>query len=166
MSLVITLFKFIHIATILIWCAGLIALPIMLARHKLDDAQDRYAAIRLFTHYAYTRVVTPAAVVAVAAGTVLIFLRDLYFPWFFAKLVAVGALVVLHALIGNIVVRMGEKQGDTVAPRPFIPVALLLAVIVVILLLVLGKPVIAPQAAPEWLQTPRERQLLVDEVPI
>lgn len=165
MSLAIALFKFAHIAALLVWCAGLIALPIMLAQHEHGDSQHRYARIREFTHYSYTRLVTPAAVIAVAAGTVLIFLRETFVPWFFAKLAFVGALVVLHALIGNVVVRMGEEKGDVIAPRPFLPVALVIGTIVAILALVLGKPIFTPDAAPEWLQSPRNQSLPVDEVP-
>lgn len=165
MSLAIALFKFVHIAALLVWCAGLIALPIMLAQHQHGDSQHRYARIRKFTHYSYTHFVTPAAVLAVAAGTVLIFLRATFVPWFFAKLAFVGALVVLHALIGNVVVRMGEEKGDVIAPRPFLPVALVIGVIVAILALVLAKPVISPGSAPDWLQGPRNQSLPMDEVP-
>lgn len=165
MSLAIALFKFGHIAALLVWCAGLIALPIMLAQHAHGDGQDRYTRIRKFTHYSYTHLVTPAAVIAVAAGIVLIFLRETFVPWFFAKMAFVGALVVLHALIGGVVIRMGEEKGDVIAPRPYLPVALVVAVIVAILALVLAKPVISPGSAPEWLQSPRNESLLVDEVP-
>ena len=166
MSLAVALFKFVHIAALLVWCAGLIAMPIMLAQHRHGDSQHRYARIRKFTHYSYTHLVTPAAVIAVAAGIVLIFLRSTFVPWFFAKLAFVGALVVLHALIGGVVVQMGEEKGDVIAPRPLIPVALVIAVIVAILALVLGKPVFSRDAAPDWLQTPRNQSLPVDEVPI
>lgn len=166
MSLAIALFKFGHIAALLVWCAGLIALPIMLAQHQHGDGQDRYARVRKFTHYSYTRLVTPAAVIAVGAGIVLIFLRETFVPWFFAKMVFVGALVVLHALIGGIVIRMGEERGDVIAPRPLVPVVLVIGVIVAILALVLAKPVISPGSAPEWLQSPRNQSLPVDEVPI
>lgn len=165
MSLAIALFKFAHIAALLVWCAGLIALPIMLAQHEHGDSQHRYARIRKFTHYSYTHLVTPAAVIAVGAGIVLIFLRQTFVPWFFAKLAFVGALVVLHALIGGVVIRMGEEKGDVIAPRPFLPVALVIGTIVAILALVLAKPVISPGSAPEWLQSPRNESLLVDEVP-
>lgn len=165
MSLAIALFKFLHIAALLVWCAGLIALPIMLAQHEHGDSQHRYARIRKFTHYSYTHLVTPAAVIAVAAGTVLIFLRETFVPWFFAKLAFVGALVVLHALIGNTVVKMGEEKGDVIAPRPFLPVALVIGTIVAILAMVLGKPIFTPDAAPEWLQAPRNQSLPVEEVP-
>lgn len=166
MSLAIALLKFVHIAAVLVWCAGLIALPIMLAQHRLDDSQHRYARIRRFTHYGYTRLITPAAVIAVAAGTALIFLRETFVPWFFAKLMAVGVLVALHALIGNTVVRMGEaKSGNPLAPHPFLPVALVMGAIGAILLLVLAKPLLPTEAMPDWLQAPRNQSLPTEEVP-
>ena len=79
------------------WCAGLFALPMMLARHDPAIGQADHTRIRHATHYGYTLLVTPAAVLAIAAGTVLIFLREAFMPWMFAKLVLVAALVAFHA---------------------------------------------------------------------
>jgi uncharacterized membrane protein len=70
--------KALHIAALVIWCAGLFALPLMLARHDPAIGQADYSRIRLASHYGYTWVVTPAAMLAVAAGTLLIFLRELF----------------------------------------------------------------------------------------
>ena len=91
--MIITLLKAIHIMALLLWTAGLLSLPLMLARHEEGEHQFRYARIRKFTHYSYTRLVTPAAVIAIAAGTPLIFLRGMFVPWLFAKLALVAMLV-------------------------------------------------------------------------
>lgn len=158
--------KFLHIAALSIWCAGLIALPLLLARHDPGDRQHDFSRLRFVTHYAYTRVVTPAAVLAIAIGTALIFLRDVFTPWMFAKLVAVGMLVLLHAWIGHVTLRVGEEQGDYDTPAAAPLVGASLAVMAIILVLVLGKPLLGDNLIPEWLRQSQDQPLPVDEVPI
>jgi len=163
----IALIKFIHIAALSIWCAGLVGLPLLLSKHESDDAQADYSHLRLLTHQAYIFIVTPAAVITIAMGTALIFLRDAFVPWMFAKLVAVGVLVLLHAWIGHITLMVGEQQGDYQPPRFWPPFMLCVTslTIIVILLLVLGKPMLGSDLAPDWLMEPRGQPLPVDEVP-
>ncbi|MET1756089.1 CopD family protein [Novosphingobium sp. RD2P27] len=163
--LAISIVKALHIMGISLWAAGLIAVPLMLARHTPNDNQEEYARVRRFTHYGYTHLLTPAAVIAVAAGTGLIFLRGVFVPWMFAKLVLVGALVALHAGVGNIVVRMGEQTNERQPPHPLLFVIPALFLLTAILLVVLSKPGIGDGFIPEWLHSPRELQLPLDEVP-
>lgn len=162
--LAISLAKALHIATIIVWCAGLLALPTLLAQHEPGDSQTRYGRLRRFTHYGYTRIVAPAAVIAIAAGTALVFLREAFVPWMFAKLLVVGLLVATHAVIGGVIVRMGETRQDT-AIRPLPVLSVLAVLIAAILLLVLAKPALDVSGLPDWIESPRGRQLPVDEVP-
>lgn len=157
--------KAVHIAALILWCASLIGLPLLLAKHREDEPQAVYARLRRLTHGAYVRIVTPAAVVAIAAGTALIFLRGTFAPWLFAKLVAVGLLVALHALIGHTVVSMSERRGEYVPPGPVPLVVATLATMSAVLFLVLAKPVM-PDLTPAWLDRPIGRQLPVEETPI
>jgi len=85
--MVLTVVKALHIAALILWSAGLIALPLVLGKHEAGEEQADYARLRRITNYGYTRIVTPAAVIAVSAGTALIFLREVFVPWMFAKLV-------------------------------------------------------------------------------
>lgn len=162
--MILTWVKGLHIAALIFWCAGLVALPLMLSKHKPDEAQADYARLRLLTHHGYTYIVTPAAVVAVAAGTALIFLRGVFEPWMFAKLVAVGLLVSLHALMGHTVVLMSERRGEYTPPSSKPLVGGTLATMTVVLILVLGKPAV-PDLVPAWLKTPQERQLPLEATP-
>lgn len=154
--------KVLHIATLVVWCSGLFALPLMLARHDSIQAQVDYARIRNATHYGYTFVVTPAAVIAIASGTALIFLRGVYVPWMFAKLVFVALLVGFHVWVGYILVAVAETTGRHRAPAPGLQLALLLVPIVTILSLVLAKPELGEIPLPDWLESPRGRQLPFD----
>ena len=163
--MILSIVKGLHIAALILWCAGLVALPLMLGKHRLDEGQADYARLRLLTHDSYTMIVTPAAVIAIAAGTALIYLRGVFEPWMFAKLVAVGLLVCLHALVGHTVLLMSERRGQYTPPAPLPLIIGSIATMTVVLLLVLAKPVV-PDIAPAWLKTPQHRQLPVEETPI
>lgn len=151
----IPLFKALHLMALIVWCGGLVMLPLMLARHDPAISAFDYALIRRSTHLTYTIVVTPAAVIAVVAGTWLIFLRGTFVPWFFAKLVFVSLLLVLHAWIGHTIVSIAEEPGTHRAPNPYLPASGVMACALAILVLVLGKPDFGWLSFPEWLSAPR-----------
>ncbi|MEH3036647.1 MAG: CopD family protein [Sphingomonas adhaesiva] len=163
--MILSLVKALHIAALILWCAGLVALPLMLGKHRADDNQAEYSRLRMLTHDSYAFIITPAAVVAIAAGTLLIYLRGVFEPWMFAKLVAVGLLVSLHALVGHAVLLMSERRGEYTPPSPVPLTVGGIVTMVIVLLLVLSKPII-PDILPHWLTVPQHRQLPVDETPI
>lgn len=151
--------KALHIGALAIWSAGLFALPLMLARHDPEIGQADYSRIRLATHSSYVWVVTPAAVVAVGAGIVLIFLREVFVLWMFAKLVFVAVLVGFHAWVGGTIVGVAESEGERRTPEPLVPLLILLVPILAILVLVLAKPELNEIPMPGWLSEPLGRQL-------
>ena len=159
--------KFLHIAALCIWCAGLVGLPLVLARHDTAHGQPEYGRLRVLTHNAYTGIVTPAAVLTIVMGTALVFMRGVFVPWMFAKLVAVGVLVLLHAWIGHVTLVVGEQRGSYDPPRgwPVATVSIAALASITILVLVLGKPLLADRLAPRWLTHTQDQPLPVDEVP-
>jgi putative membrane protein len=163
----ITAVKFLHIAALAIWCAGLVGLPLVLAKHDADHEQLEYSRLRVLTHRAYTSIFTPAAVIAITMGTALVFMRGVFVPWMFAKLVGVGVLVLLHAWIGHITVTVGERQGNYDPPRalPLLTLSITASAVIAILLLVLGKPQLSEGLVPDWLLRPLYQPLPVAEVP-
>ncbi|WP_210526729.1 CopD family protein [Rubellimicrobium arenae] len=154
--------KVLHIAALALWCGGLFALPLMLARHDPAIGQADYARIRQATHYGYTLLVTPSAVIAIASGTLLIFLRDVFVAWMFAKLVVVALLVAFHGWVGHTLVTVAETEGAHQTPAPLGPTLILLAPVLAILLLVLAKPELGEIPVPGWLREPRGAQLPFD----
>ncbi|MDX2201258.1 MAG: CopD family protein [Hyphomicrobiaceae bacterium] len=154
--------KALHVATLSIWCAGILSLPLMLARHDRAIMQVEYARLRHYTHFAYSYGVTPAAVVAIVSGTLLIFVREVFVPWMFLKLVFVALLVAAHAWIGHTVIAVAETPGMGRPPRPARQVTLVTLPILAILVLVLGKPGFAWLEFPAWLTVPRGAQLPFD----
>ena len=158
----VPLFKAAHIIGLVIWCGGLLALPLMLTRHDPAISVQDYRTIRTASHLTYTMIVTPAAVIAVIAGTWLIFLREVYVPWMFAKLAVVAALVMAHGWVGHVVAKIGEEPSEHTPPPAWLPIALVLVPMLIILTLVLAKPVLGWVAFPDWLTEPRSGQLLFD----
>jgi putative membrane protein len=154
--------KGLHVATLALWTAGLFALPLMLSRHDPAVGQTDYARIRRATHYSYTLVITPAAVIAIGSGTLLIFLREVFVTWMFAKLVFVAGLVAFHAWVGHTLVAVAETEGEHVPPDPLVPLLLLLVPVLAILGLVLAKPELRELPVPGWLSEPRGGQLPFD----
>ena len=68
-TILVALFKGVHIAALMLWCGGLLALPLMLSRHDPAVTPDDYRRIRSATHTTYAIIVTPAAIIAAVAGT-------------------------------------------------------------------------------------------------
>ena len=162
----IPILKAAHIAALLIWCAGLLALPALLVQHARAGTQEEFGDLRRFVRTIYVRVLTPAAVLAVAIGTWLIFERAVFVGWMFAKLVVVGLLVALHAFEGRLLLELAD-------PRPPIGwrtgAALTGAGLVImsaILALVLAKPVFDETSLPGWLLEPRNDQPSAAATPI
>ncbi|WP_323766815.1 CopD family protein [Marinovum sp.] len=155
--------KALHVAMLLLWCAGLFALPLMLARHDPAIGQSDYTRMRKATHFAYTLCVTPAAVIAIASGTALIFLREVFVTWMFVKLVAVALLVTFHVWVGYAVVAVAERRKAPHGPKGMgVAITLLVALILGILTLVLAKPELGEVPLPDWLHEPRGQPLPFD----
>lgn len=145
--------KLIHLAAIAVWSAGIIGLPGLCARRTRSMAGSDLHRLQALVRHLYTFVVSPAAFVAVASGTALVFLREAWVPWFSVKLVLVGLMVVIHILTGLVIIRLFEK-GRFYSPLRFVAVTTgSVAVVSVILLVVLAKPDI-PNLLPAVLSEP------------
>ncbi|WP_071796571.1 CopD family protein [Natronohydrobacter thiooxidans] len=156
----IAILKAVHIASLVIWCAGLILLPILLhlhGRHDRFQTQAGFTEFRWLTHFSYTRLVSPAAVIAVAAGTMLIFWLEVLDAWMVSKLLAVTGMVVLHSWFGYMIEQSGERRGAYATPPVALSLIALLPLIGLVLWLVLAKPELARLLSllPEIIQEPR-----------
>ena len=154
--------KAFHLSFVAVWVAGLIALPRMLARHDRVIVQADFAQIRRATHFGYVWVITPAAVLAIGSGATLIFMRDVFTVWIFAKLVLVTGLVAMHAWVGHTIVAVAETEGQHEPPEPLVPTMVILGLVIGVLFLVLSKPELEEIAMPSWLLKPLGRQLPFD----
>ncbi|WP_193746702.1 hypothetical protein [Blastomonas sp. AAP53] len=117
-----------------------------------------YIRFRQLTHYSYIRFLTPAAVIAVGTGIVLILLRGIFEPWLFAKLALVSLLAMLHAYVGHMIVLTAETRGSVRLPSPLMVLGPVLLVLTGILVLVLAKPVVTVEW-PQWMTEPQSFSL-------
>ncbi|MFC3088567.1 CopD family protein [Tabrizicola soli] len=154
--------KALHLGFLALWVAGLFALPQMLARHDRTDLRAEFAQIRRATHYGYVWAITPAAVLAILTGGILIFLREAFTVWLFAKLVLVAGLVAVHAWAGHTIIAVAETDGEHEPPGPLAPTLVTVALVLGILFLVLAKPGLADLPLPRWLLAPLGHQLPFD----
>lgn len=150
--------KFLHIAALATWCATLIALPLLLHSHRRTRGQAEFTEVRLLSHGAYTLLATPAAVVAIGAGTGLIFAAEVYQPWLLVKLAFVAGMALTHAWIGHLIGQMGEKGPSWRMPSPLVALLLGVPMMLAVLWLVLVKPDVH-LPIPDWLLQPQEVEL-------
>lgn len=135
----VTLLKFVHIATIALWSAGLICLP-FLFRQRAGLEGDRLHRLHGLVRYLYVMILSPAAFVAIASGTVLIFLQRTFEVWFALKLLLVGMLVVAHILAGRVILKLFEDNGRYGAWHYLLAIVLTSTLVTLILVVVSLKP--------------------------
>lgn len=146
--------KFLHITALSVWVAGLIYLPALLSAHRrLDDQQD-FARVRMSSRFVYLFIASPAACLAVASGTALLFVSDVRHPWMLAKLVGVGVLAICHYRYGSLLSHLAEAAPEVPALRARL-IAIFAAVAAsYVLWAVLAKPDLGFGTLPEWMTAP------------
>lgn len=157
--------KFLHVAAISLWSAGLICLPGLYVQRTRVPGGEALHRLHALVRFVYVGAMSPAAFVAVASGTGLIFLQQTWAPWFGAKLFCVGMMVVIHVLTGLVVIRLFD-EGETYPAWRFLAVtAVTAATVSAVLFLVLAKPVV-PVLYPERMREPGSLgRLLADVIP-
>jgi putative membrane protein len=108
---VTVLLKFVHLAAIAIWSAGLIALPFMFWQRRMIGAGLELDRLHRMTRFVYVGMASPAAFIAIGSGTALIFLQATFQEWFSVKMVLVGAMVMLHVAAGLVLERIFLPGG-------------------------------------------------------
>ena len=135
----IALTKAIHIAALIVWCAGLLVVPMIYVRRNGLRGEPLHELHR-FARSLFIQIMSPAAFVAVVAGTLLIFLRDVFTVWMALKFVAVGVLVGFHLRQGYIILHLFEPGGSYARWRQYVTTGSTVSAIIAVLLLVLAKP--------------------------
>lgn len=107
-----TLLKFIHLGTIAIWSAGLIVLPFLFWQRRDLERGSELDRLHRLARFVYVEMTSPAAVIAIASGTALIFLQSTFMEWFSLKMVLVSLLVMLHIFAGLTLGHLFEPGGS------------------------------------------------------
>ncbi len=155
--------KFLHIMAISVWAAGLVSLPgLYVQRAHIVKDNDLYR-LQKIVRFCYVRVLSPAAFVAIATGTGLIFLQNPFSAWFSMKLALVGIMVVIHVMTGLVIIRL-FKDGEVYPVWRFVSVTIASGVVVGgIFFLVLARPE-APFALPSGWVEPGALKLIVSQI--
>lgn len=132
--------KALHIIAMVCWFAGLFYLPRLFVYHaSATDAvsQERF---KVMERKLYRGIMTPAMVVTLALGAVLIHLNPAFMQqgWMHAKLLIVGLLVIYHFICGQQRKRFAANSNNHshVFYRWFneVPVLFLLAAVFLVVL--------------------------------
>ncbi|WP_028914973.1 CopD family protein [Pseudoxanthomonas sp. J31] len=101
--------KLLHIGAVMVWFCGLFFLPrLFVARHRGGrDADPAY--FNPVANLLFFRIATPAGLVAIALGMVLIAMVP-FGAWLAAKLLVVMAAVLLHLYFGLHLYALGQGQ--------------------------------------------------------
>jgi protoporphyrinogen IX oxidase len=161
---VIVWLKLIHIATVAIWMAGLVSLPGLYVQRAYVVDDDQLFRLQRMVRFAYLALMSPAAFIAVASGTALIFLREVFEPWLSAKLALVGALTLLHSLTGLVIIRL-FKEGEIYPVWRFVAATVVTVVLVLgVLFLVLAKPSLDADLLPAAFSEPGALRRLLEDI--
>jgi len=168
----IALVKFVHITAVIIWSAGLIALPgfyLQLGKLRADRADvpmHGEAVLRLqrAVRFTYVGIISPAAFIAVASGILLIFQRGILAPWFSLKLALVACLVLAHTLTGVTLVKLFEHTGIYPVWRYLAVTSITLVIAAAIITLTLGKPTLPDALLPAALGEPGALKSIIESI--
>lgn len=106
-----TFLKFVHLATIAIWSGGLLALPFLFWQRRALEAGPELDRLHRIVRLVYVELTSPAAFIAIASGTALIFLQATFEEWFTIKMVLVGLMAMLHVVAGLVIHQLFSPSG-------------------------------------------------------
>lgn len=108
--------KAFHIIALVAWFAGLFYLPRLFVYHIETTDQAGHERFSLMEQKLYYVIMTPAAVVTIALGLILLFYYDLWTVyakagWLHSKLTLVVLLVAFHIFCGKCLKDFHQKQN-------------------------------------------------------
>lgn len=136
--------KGLHIACLVIWCAGLICLPLLLARHDPAMTSAQFDRLRMMTRFTYAVIASPAAILAILFGSALIPMRGVTADWLAIKLLVVAGMVLFHVHCGALLSRLGHETGRRAYSISIVRTLVPILLIAMVLWLVLAKPNVIP----------------------
>jgi len=132
--------KIIHISAVSLWIAGLVSLPGLYVQRAHVADKDALYRLQGMVRFSYVVLISPAAFLAVASGTGLIFAREVFMTWMSAKLALVGALVLAHTFAGLVIIRLFDEGQVYPVWRFLLGTGVVLTLSAGVLFLVLAKP--------------------------
>ena len=134
-------FLALHIIALVFWCAALLYLPLVLATgNSADVAATTTTQQYTLERFVFTHIATPAALVAIIAGTAVFLVDRNTAPWLILKLALVAALVVGHTVTGFLIPRLEDTAERPGALRFWLLGVMLAGLMAAIVWTVLAKP--------------------------
>ena len=135
-----TFLKFVHLAAIALWSGGLIALPFLFWQRRTLEAGLDLDRLHRVARLVYVELTSPAAFIAIASGTALIFLQATFAEWFSLKMLLVGIMAMLHVFAGLVLVQLFLPEGRFSRLSYVALTSAYIVVITAIIWVVLAKP--------------------------
>ncbi len=133
-------FLSIHIIGLLFWAAALLYLPGLivgsLRRQNVMNEPEREAAS--ISRFVFTHIGTPAALLAIFAGTAVFLVDYTVDAWLMAKLTLVSLMAVAHCMAGLLVIR--AERGLPVVAWCWVLGVFVAVLVSLIVWIVLAKP--------------------------
>jgi protoporphyrinogen IX oxidase len=134
--------KFLHITALASWCGMLLYLPALLsltvrgAPGAFPFASTSPPVLR----FVYNGLATPAALLAIATGTLLFLIDGVAAGWLVLKLLAVAGMVLAHGASGWLILRLEQGMSRGVAAGATAATGLAAVSMLAVIALVLAKP--------------------------
>ncbi|QJR82636.1 hypothetical protein CA267_018695 [Alteromonas pelagimontana] len=142
-------FLILHILSLLVWTAAVLYVPILVV-HTAQE-QEHYhrlpTDIGSLARLVFTHVASPAAIIAIIAGTLVFVVGEKVTFWLFVKLTLVSLMTASHASMGLLITRLERNELRNLKTFSWILFVLTSSCIVAVVWVVLAKPAI-PEAFP------------------
>ncbi|RUO25945.1 hypothetical protein CWE09_04255 [Aliidiomarina minuta] len=131
-----------HIMALSIWSAGALYVPAVLAGagKEVNEFSRTPIGQDSIPRFVYTHIATPAALIAIIAGSLVFLVNNSIEFWLIAKLTLVAMLAAAHACMGLLIIRVERQQFKFVSALSWIFIVFLLIILTLIIWLVLAKP--------------------------
>lgn len=131
-----------HIVPLLVWSAGLFYIPTLCSVDRQTQDSISLRHLRIQTRFIFVVVASPAAVLTIVSGGVLIYATGASGDWLAAKLTVVALMAVFHGFCGHMLSLLGHegRQHKRFNTLSIWMVLVPLVLIPAVLWLVLAKP--------------------------
>lgn len=139
----------VHIISLLLWAAAVLYVPVLIAsavRHKAGFTQLP-KGLGSMARVVFTHIASPAAIVAIVAGTLVFVINETLTFWLLVKLTIVTLMVGFHASLGLLITRLEADEVKGLIAASWVLFVLLTGCIVTVLWVVLAKPGV-PESLP------------------
>lgn len=98
-----------HVVLLIVWSAGLFYIPALCSMEGGNNDRITARHTRIMTRFVFVAVASPAAVLTIVTGGVLVYATGASGDWFAAKLTVVALMAVFHGYCGHMLTLLGHE---------------------------------------------------------